>query len=109
MGFGNNNQVEHPVAKTLYRTKGKKMEKRLFEIRFIYCGCAGFGQILRSFLLNSPHYSPQTIEKSDSNQHNLVTITNLGQLPRATISKAFTILMAFSFKWNRPLAIQELP
>ena len=50
-------------------------------IRLIYYGCAGFGQILRSFSFNRPHYSPQTIEKSDSNRHYLVTITNLGQPP----------------------------
>ncbi len=34
------------------------------------------------FSLNSHHYSPQTIETSDSNQHPLVTIANLGQAPR---------------------------
>ncbi len=28
--------------------------KSLSEIRMIYCGCAGFGQIFRSFSLNSP-------------------------------------------------------
>ena len=55
--------------------------RRLSEIRLIYCGCAGFGQILRSFSFNRPHYSPQTIEQSDSNRHNLVTITTLGQPP----------------------------
>ncbi len=54
--------------------------------RRIYCDCAGFGQIFRSFSLNRPHYSPQTIEKSDSNQHTLATIANLGQAPsKATI------------------------
>ncbi len=95
------------------------------KIRRIYCGCAGCGQIFRSFSgkvekgrqlrsrafgvltysvyaprakspaalldglfqpspfsLNSHHYSPQTIETSDSNQPPLVTIANLGQAPR---------------------------
>ncbi len=51
-------------------------------MRLIDDGCAGFGQILRSFSFNRPYYSPQTIEQSDSNRHNLVTITNLGQPPR---------------------------
>ena len=36
----------------------------------------------RSFSLNSHHYSPQTLEKSASNQHNLATIPNIGQAPR---------------------------
>jgi len=48
----------------------------------IYCGCARFGQIVRSFSFNSHHSSPQMIEKSASNRHNLVTITNLGQPPK---------------------------
>ena len=56
--------------------------RSLSKIRRIYCGCAGFGQIFRSFSLNSHHYSPQTIEISDSNQTTLVTIANLGQAPR---------------------------
>ncbi len=56
--------------------------RSLSKIRRIYCGCTGFGQIFRSFSLNRPHYSPQTIEKSDSNQHTLATIANLGQAPR---------------------------
>ena len=34
------------------------------------------------FSLNSHHYSPQTIETSDSTQHPLVTIAHLGQAPR---------------------------
>jgi len=55
--------------------------RSLPKIRRIYCGCAGFGQIFRSFSLNRPHYSPQTIETSDSNQHTLATIANLGQAP----------------------------
>ncbi len=50
-------------------------------MRLIYCVCAGFGQISRSFSFNSPHYSPQTIEKSASNRPNLVTITHLGPPP----------------------------
>jgi len=54
----------------------------LSNIRQIYCGCAGFGQIFRSFSLNSHHYSHQTIETSDSTQHPLVMIANLGQAPR---------------------------
>ncbi len=56
--------------------------RSLSEIRRIYRGCAGFGQIFRSFSLNIHHYSPQTIETSDSNQLPLVTIANLGQAPR---------------------------
>ena len=56
--------------------------RSLSKIRRIYCGCAGGGQIFRSFSLHSPNYSPQTIETSDSNQHPLVTIANLGQAPR---------------------------
>ncbi len=55
--------------------------RSLPKIRLIYCGFAGFGQIFRSFSFNSHHYSPQTVQKSDSNQHNLVTITNLRQAP----------------------------
>ncbi len=51
-------------------------------MRLIDDGCAGFGQILRSFSFKRPHSSPHTIEQSDSNRHNLVTITNLGQPPR---------------------------
>ncbi|MFB3071574.1 MAG: hypothetical protein ACE1ZK_05850, partial [Nitrospirales bacterium] len=38
------------------------------------------------FSLNGHHYSPQTIETSDSNQHPLVTIANLGQAPRKKMS-----------------------
>ena len=53
-------------------------------VRRIYCGRAGFGQIFRSFSLNRHHYSPQTIETSDSNQHPLATIPNLGQAPGPT-------------------------
>jgi len=56
--------------------------RSLSKIRRIYCRCAGFGQIFRSFSLNSHHYSPQTIGTSDSTQHPLVTIANLGQAPR---------------------------
>ncbi len=54
-------------------------------MRLIYYGCAGFGQIFRSFSFNRPHYSPHTIETSDSNQHNLVTITHLGQPPSGLV------------------------
>ncbi len=61
----------------------------------IYYGCAGFGQILRSFSLNRPHYSPQTIEKSVSNRHNLVTITNLGQPPSVVFHAVLVLLRAF--------------
>jgi len=50
-------------------------------MRLIDYGCAGFGQIVRSFSFKSPHYSPQTIEQSDSNRHNLATIAHLGQAP----------------------------
>jgi len=60
----------------------QRQSRSLSKIRLIYCGCAGFGQIVRSFSFNSHHYSPQTIEESDSNQHNLVTIAYLGQAPR---------------------------
>ncbi len=41
-----------------------------------------FGQISRSFSLNSHHYSPQMIEKSDSKRLSLVTAPILGQPPR---------------------------
>ncbi len=69
---------------------GKAIPSRsLSKIRLIYCGCAGFGQIFRSFSFNSHHYSPQTINTSDSNQHNLVTIANLGQAPIAGIHEAW--------------------
>ena len=57
------------------------LPRSLSEIRLIYCGGAGFGHIFRSFSLNSPNYSPQTIEKFVSNRHHLVTITNFGQTP----------------------------
>jgi len=71
------------LRKTRFRGLTRtELSRSLSKIRLIYCGCAGFGQIFRSFSLNSHHYSPQTIEKSDSNQHNLVTIANLGQAPR---------------------------
>ena len=65
-------------------TKVHASSRSLSKIRRIYCGCAGFGQIFRSFSLNRPNYSPQTIETSDSNQHPLATIPNLGQAPRRT-------------------------
>ena len=69
------------------RRPGSTIEPRsLPEIRLIYYGCAGFGQILRSFLFNRPHYSPQTIGKSDSNQYTLVTIANLGPAPRFSMA-----------------------
>ncbi len=58
------------------------LARSLSKIRLIDCGCAGFGQIFRSFSLHSHHYSPHTIEQSDSTQHNLVTFANLGQAPR---------------------------
>ncbi len=58
--------------------------RSLSKIRRIYYGCAGFGQIFRSFSLNRHDYSPQTIETSDSNQHPLATIPHLGQAPRRT-------------------------
>ena len=41
-----------------------------------------FGQISRSFSLNSHHYSPQMIEKSDSKWLSLATAPILGQPPR---------------------------
>ena len=41
-----------------------------------------FGQISRSFSLNSHHYSPQMIEKSDSKWFSLATAPILGQPPR---------------------------
>ena len=65
-------------------TKVRASSRSLSKIRRIYCGCAGFGHIFRSFSLNSHYYSPQTIETSDSNQHPLVTIANLGPAPRRT-------------------------
>ncbi len=108
-------------------TKVRASLRSLSKIRRIYCGCAGFGQIFRSFSgniekgrqlrsrafgvltysvyaprakspaalldglfeyspfsFNSHHYSPQMIETSDSNQHPLATIPNLGQAPRRT-------------------------
>ncbi len=40
-----------------------------------------FGQISRSFSLNSHHYSPQMIEKSDSKWLSLATASILGQPP----------------------------
>ncbi len=40
-----------------------------------------FGQIYRSFSLNSHHYSPQMIEKSDSKWLSLTTASILGQAP----------------------------
>jgi len=58
-------------------------------MRLIYDGCTGFGQIVRSFSFKSPHSSPQTIEQSDSNQLNLVTIAHLGQTP---IRSGFALL-----------------
>jgi hypothetical protein len=57
--------------------QAQAMARSLSEIRLIYCGCAGIGQILRSFSFNSHHYSPQAIKKSNSSQPDLVTIANL--------------------------------
>ena len=108
-------------------TKVRASSRSVSKIRRIYCGCAGCGQIFRSFSgnvekgpqlrsrafgvltysvyapraktpaalldglfehspfsLNRHHYSPQTIETSDSNQHPLATIPNLGQAPGRT-------------------------
>ncbi len=45
-----------------------------------------FGQISRSFSLNSHHYSPQMIEKSDSKRLSLATAPILGQPPRDSSS-----------------------
>jgi len=39
--------------------------RNLSDLGLIYCEKAGFGQIFRSFSLNSYGYSPQTIEKYD--------------------------------------------
>jgi hypothetical protein len=41
--------------------------RSLSDLGLIDFGKAGFGQIFRSFSLNSYGYSPQTIEKSASN------------------------------------------
>jgi hypothetical protein len=48
--------------------------RSLSDLGLIYCGKAGFGQISRSFSLNSYSYSPQTIGKSASNRLSLATI-----------------------------------
>jgi hypothetical protein len=48
--------------------------RSLSDLGLIYCGKAGFGQISRSFSLNSYGYSPQTIEKSASNRLSLATL-----------------------------------
>jgi hypothetical protein len=48
--------------------------RSLSDLGLIYCGKTGFGQISRSFSLNSYGYSPQTIEKSASNRLSLATI-----------------------------------
>ena len=66
---------------SLVQRERQCLARSLSEIRLIYCGCAGFGQIFRSFSFNSPHYSPQTIEKSASNQRPLVTSPYLGKAP----------------------------
>jgi len=71
--------------------------RSLSKIRRTYCGCAGFGQIFRSFSLNSHNYSPQTIETSDSTQHPLVTIANLGQAPRKIQKSLVTIKVNSTF------------
>ncbi len=63
-------------------TKVRASSRSLSKIRWIYCGCTGFGQIFRSFSFNRQYYSPPTIETSDPTQHPLVTIANLGQAPR---------------------------
>ena len=84
--------LERNSAETTFKTQPHlKGARSLSKIRRIYCGCAGFGQIFRSFSLNRPHYSPQTIEKSDSNQHTLATIANLGQAPRTVGSYSFPL------------------
>jgi hypothetical protein len=51
-----------------------ELARSLSDLGLIYCGKAGFGQISRSFSLNSYGYSPQTIEKSASNRLSLPTI-----------------------------------
>ena len=71
--------------------------RRLSEIRLIDCGCAGFGQILRSCSCHRPHYVPQTIEQSDSTLHTFASITKLGQPPNEGIrSKIFYLEMGRS-------------
>jgi len=72
--------------------------RSLSKIRRIYCGCAGCGQIFRSFSLNRPHYSPQTIEKSDSNQRTLATIANLGQAPRSLAKIGVCLTKSWSIR-----------
>jgi hypothetical protein len=52
----------------------RNVPRSLSDLGLIYCGKAGFGQIFRSFSLNSYGYSPQTIEKSASNRLSLATI-----------------------------------
>ncbi len=83
-------KAQHPILTDLRQVVITQREpvssastRRLSQIRLIYYGCGGFGQILRSFSLIRPPYSPQTIEISVSNRHLLVTITNLGQPPRS--------------------------
>ena len=54
--------------------KSWAIPRSLSDLGRIYCGKAGFGQISRSFSLNSYGYSPQTIETFLSNRLSLAMI-----------------------------------
>jgi len=41
--------------------------RSLSKIRRIYCGCAGFGQIFRSFSLNSPNHAYPVVTLTRNN------------------------------------------
>jgi tungstate transport system substrate-binding protein len=74
--------------------------RRLPDLGLIYYGKAGFGQIFRSFLLNSYGYSPQTIEKSASNCLSLATIAKIRQPPKITMKTTLShsMLQSFAFR-----------
>ncbi len=54
-----------------------------------------FGQISRSFSLNSHHYSPQIIEKSDSKGLSLATAPILGQPPSNLLENFYLHINTF--------------
>ncbi len=67
-----------------------------------------FGQISRSFSLNSHHYSPQTIGKSDSKGLSLVTASILGQPPSTANAKSLRSERRSGTKTVPDLAISRI-
>ncbi len=64
--------------------KSPRKLRSLSQIRLIYCGGAGFGQIFRSFSLNSPTIRLKRSKHLTQTSTPSPTIPNLGQAPRRT-------------------------